>query len=99
HVATGLGLRVEGGERLQRPGGQHRAGPGAEVLRREGLPRHLVEILVDIARVDTPMDARLGLVLEQLLSGKFLTATDDPGQAPIAEGDGMAHPTLATKAE
>jgi hypothetical protein len=47
HVALGGGLGVEALELPQRQRGEHRAGPGAEILRRDRVARDFAQVGVD----------------------------------------------------
>ena len=98
-VAAGLGAGIGGRELLEGKGRQDRAGPGAEVLRREVVPADLAEVVVDIGRVDRLAVAFVVDVLEELLAGNVAAFLDDPGEAPVLEGDEVLLAALALEAE
>src|SRR5581483_9111194 len=99
HVPFRLGLAVEALELLQGLGGEDRAGPGAEVLRREVLPGGAAQVVVDVGRIDRVLDA-VGIdVLEELLAGQLLAAADDARQAAVADLDVVPDATLAPEVE
>src|SRR5262249_61758927 len=61
----------------ERPRGEHRARPRAEVLGRELLPRDLAEVGVDVARRDGVALTLVVHVLEQLVAGQLLALPHD----------------------
>ena len=84
---------------LERPRRQHRARPGAEVLRRELAAHHLAQVVVHVGRADVLDLALVVEVLEQLAARQFLAAPDDAREARIAERDVVELARLALEAE
>src|SRR4051812_46397671 len=82
-VGLGLLLGCERPEIAQRTGGEHRPGPGPEVLRSDGAARDVAEVLVDVTGVDRLALAVVVQILKELLTGELLTALYDPRDAPV----------------
>src|SRR5204863_3109945 len=99
HVALGfaLALRRSQGEKLPRR--EHRARPGAEVLRREVPAGDLAKIGVHVVRRDGLALAGGVDVLEQLLSGKVLALLHDAREPPVGDRHGVIDSALAAEAE
>src|SRR5579883_415155 len=97
NVALGLRLRVKAGELLQGAGGQHRARPGAEVLGREFLPGDLLDVGIDIRRIDVVGGAVTVEILKQFLARQILAALHDARQPAVVHADAVANPALAAK--
>ena len=98
-VALRLGLRLERRERLQRRGGQQRARPRPKILCGEFCSGDVLEILVDVGRVDhLPFTAFVD-VLEQLVAGQIAACLDDLRKPPVLEIDGVPDAALAAELE
>ena len=95
HVALGGGFRIEALELAERERGQHRSRPGAEVLGREGLSCDILQIGVDVRRIDRLPLAFLVDVLEELLAGDLLAGAHDAGEAAIAQRRAVQPAALA----
>jgi len=98
-VALRLGLRLERRERLQRRGGQQRARPRPKILRGEFRSGDVLEILVDVGRVDHLPFAAFVDVLEQLVAGQIAACLDDLCEPPVLEIDGVPDAALAAELE
>ena len=72
-------------ELAQRHGGEHGAGPGAEILRRHLGAGDLANVVVDIGRGDLADDPVVVLVLEKVLAGQLLARADDARDAAVAQ--------------
>ncbi len=94
-IAIGL-AGLEGSEGAV---GQHRPGPGPEVLGRHVLARDLPQVRVDVLRAHVAHRSRLVQVLEQLLARQVLAPADDPRQAPVTDGDLVLDAALAPEPE
>jgi hypothetical protein len=96
-VPLGLGVR---GERLEFPqelGGQHRARPRPEILRRQILPGDVLQVGVDLLRADGLPLTVLVEVLKELVPRQIPALLHDPCEAAIGEVDLVLHAALASK--
>src|SRR2546429_4045199 len=87
------------GRLTQESRGEDGAGPGAEILGREILAGDLVQVLVDVCRVDGLYLAVAIDVLEELLSGDLEEPLDDSRHPAVVELDRMLLATLAPEGE
>jgi hypothetical protein len=94
-----LGCRVEQLELSKRQRGQHRSGPGSEVLCGKVLAADLTKVIVHVARPDSSLLAVIVDVLEQLLAREFLAPADDLRQPPIIKVDRTPHAALPAELE
>ncbi len=79
--------------------GQHRPGPGSEILRGEFAPGDLADVLVDVGRIDRLPLAGFVDVLEELVARQLLTAPHDGGHAPVVDVDGVELAALPAELE
>src|SRR5687767_4727363 len=75
------------------------SGPGAEILRCEVLPRNLLQVFVDVARVDPAAIAVVVDVLKELLARQIPAIPDNARQPSAADVDRVPHAALAAKLE
>src|SRR2546425_5994674 len=79
-VAAALDLLAcQGAGRDQRPR------PGAEVLRREALAHHSLDVVVDVPPADVHDRAVFGDMLEEVFTGHLLQLADDPRHAAVPQ--------------
>jgi hypothetical protein len=83
----------------QRFGGLQGPGPSAEILAREIFAGDLLQVGVDVRRLDAAVFAGFIDVLKKLVSGKILHAAHDPGNLPVRKLDIVLHAALAAKPE
>jgi hypothetical protein len=95
HVALGGGFAIEALEFAERQRCQHRSRPGAEVLGRERLSRDLLQIGVDVRRIDRLPFAFLVDVLKEMLARDLLARAHDPRQPSVAQRDAVLPAALA----
>src|SRR3954471_10916773 len=112
-IAQALGHRVDGGDDVavglaparrhaaaaQRARREHRAAPGADVLRAPVAAGDLLQVVVDVVGGDQVALAGLVAVLEELLPGQVLAALDDACEPRIGDRDAVLDAALAAKAE
>ncbi len=89
HILLRLCAGIEIRNFLQRFGRQHRAVPRAEILRREFLPRDLLQIMIDVRGGDVHALAVMVDVFKKLLPRQMLTGRDDFRKNRIIEVDVM----------
>ena len=98
-VAPGLSLARRRAQCPECLGRQHRPGPGPEVLRGDGLPIALAQVLVDVPRIHRAALAVVVEILEELLAGQGLAVLDDPGQPLVGQDHVVPDPALAPELE
>src|SRR5256885_16013525 len=87
------------GRLTQESRGEDGAGPGAEILGREILAGDLLQVLVDISRVDG-LDLAVAVdALEELLSRDFEEPLDDSRHPAVVQFDRVLLPTLTPEGE
>src|SRR5256886_11878847 len=87
------------GRVTQESRGEDGAGPGAEILGREILAGDLLQVLVDISRVDG-LDLAVAVdALEELLSRDFEEPLDDSRHPAVVQFDRVLLPTLTPEGE
>ena len=91
--------RVDDVQFLQGGSGQHRAGPGAEVLGGELGAGDLAQVRVDVLGRDALAGAVGVEVLEQHLAGQVLAALDGAGEATVLQGDLLPDAALGAEPE
>ena len=91
--------RVDDVQFLEGRGGQHRPGPGTEVLRGELGAGDVTQVRVDVLGRD-PLARAVGVeVLEQHLAGQVLAALDGAGEAAVLQGDLLPDAALGAEPE
>ena len=91
--------RLAGLELAECPNCEHRACPGAEVLRREVVIHRRAQVGVDVVRADRLWIALLVEVLEQTLARQLLARANYTREATIAQSDHVPDARFATEAE
>src|SRR5438132_5061173 len=87
------------GRLTQESRGEDGAGPGAEILGREILAGDLLQVLVDVSRVDG-LDLAVAVdALEELLSRDFEEPLDDSRHPAVVQFDRVLLPTLTPEGE
>ena len=84
-TAVGAALDLLPFEPSQSAGRDQSPGPGAEVLRREALAHHFLDVSVDVPAADVHDRAVFGDVLEEVFTRHFLQLPDDPSHAAVAQ--------------
>src|SRR5438132_7339917 len=87
------------GRLTQESRGEDGAGPGAEILGREILAGDLLQVLIDVSRVDGFYLAVAVDVLEELLSRDLEEPLDASRHPAVVELDGVLLSTLARECE
>src|SRR5258707_12895724 len=95
HVVPGLGVGLEARHVAQGANRQDRRRPRAVVLCGEILTAYLLQVLVDIVRMDLVTCAVGADVLEQHLAWKLLASFDHPRNAPVRDAYFNFAPALA----
>ena len=97
HVAVRLALGGRYAHRAQLGRGQHRAGPGAEVLGGDVAAGHFAQVGVDVVGADRlPLPVRI-LELEELFPGQVLALLDDARQPLVGDRQVVFHAALAAE--
>ena len=91
-----LAFRGHGFEFLGRHCGENCSDPGAKIFGGEIGARYLAQIIIHIGGLDV-LGLFPGDVREKLLSGHFLTGTNDFGHARIMESDFMMLSALSSE--
>src|ERR1700704_5285660 len=99
HVALGFALALRRSQHKKLPRREHRARPGAEVLRRDVPAGDLAKIGVHVVRRDGLALAGGVDVLEQLLPGQVLALLNDAREAPVGDRHRVIDPALPAEAE
>src|SRR5258707_7281291 len=84
---------------MQRFRRQLRAGPGAEIFRRDVLAGDLAQIRVDLLRTDRVLVTLFVEILEQLVAGQVSASFDDARESAIVDVALIAISALAAEAE
>ena len=98
-VALRFGLRLERPKCSQRRGGHQRARPRPKIFRGEFGAGDLLEILVDVGRVDQLPLTGFVDVLKELVAGQIAACLDDLREPPVLEIDGVPDTALAAELE
>jgi hypothetical protein len=98
-VALRFGLRLERPERPQCFSGQQRAGPRPKIFRREFIVGDVLEIVVDVGRVDDLPFTGFVDVLKQLVARQIAARLDDLRETAVLEIDGVTDAALAAELE
>src|SRR5262249_59379262 len=83
---------------MERAGGEHRAGPGAEILAGELLARDVLQVGIHVVRLDAPRFAAVVDIAEELLARQILHAPHDRGEPAVVELHRVLDAALAPKA-
>src|SRR6202171_566319 len=99
HVALRLPPGLRRPDRAKLLGGEHGAGPGAEIFRGDVAASGLAQVGIHVVRGDRLALASGVQVLEQLLSRKVLALLHDAREPPVGDRHLVADAALATERE